>query len=107
MRPTVREQIGIGISCGATGTVGVVFEVRLSLITPELRIIKTARNATDVSYQPNCAPPPPPAPPQQGGGGDPYDEGQVWLCWYNVWYDSQGRIVAYEEISCTRLGGEY
>ena len=106
MRPTVRERIDIGISCGATGTVGVVFQVRLALITPEIRLIRSARTASDVSFQPACAPPPPPAPPQQGGGG-PYDDSQVWLCWYDVWYDSQGRIVAYEEISCTKLGGEY
>ena len=104
MRPTVRDQRGIGISCGATGTVGVRFEVRFALIIPEIGISRTMRTGSDVSYQPNCAPPPP---PQQGGGGDPYDDGGVWLCWYNVWYDSQGRIVDYEEISCTKLGGEY
>ena len=105
MRPTVRERIDIGIWCGATATVGVLFEVRFALLIREFGVMRNSRNASDVSDQPAC--PPPPAPPPPSGGGDPLDDGGVWLCWYDVWYDSQGRIVAWEETSCTRLGGEF
>jgi hypothetical protein len=104
MRPTAQERIGVGIPCGAVATIGVSYVVRFA--PPYLStfpIMQISRNATDVAYQTPCAPPTTTS--GQGSGGDTENGDTVYLCWYEVWYDSFGRVVSYVELSCEKLGG--
>ncbi|MDH5234769.1 MAG: hypothetical protein OEW77_07385 [Gemmatimonadota bacterium] len=99
--PSGREQWDTRSTCGASASANANFTIRVSLpMLSKYAAWSLTEQSTARANQAPCAPPPAPT-----AGGEEIRGDELYLCWYNVWVDSLGRVVEYEELYCEKIGG--
>jgi hypothetical protein len=87
--------------CGVKNESRAYFEASMPAVGTGSAQSLASRNAFDIAELPPCAPPPEVVGRTKSNG---VDDTSGWsICWYQIWYDSNGIVIGVQELYCEPL----